>query len=58
LAADHRIPLDRAALEALLASPLEFTGEAREQTARVINRIEAIAALHSGAAQYRPASIR
>ena len=58
LAADHRIPLDRAALEALLSEPLEFTGDAREQTARVIARVQAIAALHTGAAQYRPGSIR
>jgi adenylosuccinate lyase len=58
LAADHRIPLDRAALEALLAEPLEFTGDARAQTARVISRVEAIAQLHTAAAGYRPASIR
>ncbi|MEI6220794.1 MAG: adenylosuccinate lyase, partial [Actinomycetes bacterium] len=42
LAVDSRIPLDKAALEALLSSPLEFTGDARAQTTRVINRIEAI----------------
>ena len=58
LAADSRIPLDRAALEALLSSPLEFTGDARAQTARVIHRIEAITSQHSAAANYRPTSIR
>ena len=58
LAADSRIPLDRAALEALLSSPLEFTGDARAQTARVIHRIEAITIQHSAAANYRPTSIR
>jgi len=58
LAADPRIPLDKAALEALLSSPLEFTGDARAQTARVINRIEAITSQHSAAAKYRPTSIR
>ncbi len=58
LAADSRIPLDRAALEALLSSPLEFTGDARAQTARVIHRIEAITLQHSAAANYRPTSIR
>ena len=58
LAADSRIPLDKAALEALLSSPLEFTGDARAQTTRVINRIEAITSKHSAAANYRPTSIR
>ncbi len=58
LAADSRIPLDKAALEALLSSPLEFTGDARAQTTRVINRIEAITSQHSAAANYRPTSIR
>ena len=58
LAMDNRIPLDRAALEALLAEPLEFTGDARAQTERVIKRVEAIASLHTGAASYRPGSIR
>ena len=58
LAVDSRIPLDKAALEALLSSPLEFTGDARAQTTRVINRIEAITSKHSAAANYRPTSIR
>jgi adenylosuccinate lyase len=58
LARDNRIPLNRVELEALLSEPLEFTGDAREQTARVIKRIEAIAAIHTGAAAYRPGSIR
>ena len=58
LAEDARLPLDRRALDALLASPLEFTGEAREQTTRVIHRIEAITKAHSTAAKYRPGAIR
>ncbi len=58
LAADSRIPLDKAALEALLSSPLEFTGDARAQTTRVIHRIEAITSQHSVAANYLPTSIR
>ncbi len=58
IAADPRIPLDKAQLEALLSSPLEFTGDARAQTTRVINRIVAIASTHATAAKYRPASIR
>ena len=58
LADDVRLPLDRKALDALLASPLEFTGEAREQTTRVIHRIEAITKAHPTAAKYRPGAIR
>ena len=58
LAVDSRIPLEKAALEALLSSPLEITGDARAQTTRVINRIEAITSQHSAAANYRPTSIR
>ena len=58
IAADPRIPLNRAQLEALLSSPLEFTGDAMAQTTRVINRIAAIASVHPEAAKYRPASIR
>jgi adenylosuccinate lyase len=58
LAADPRIPLDKVALEALLSTPLEFTGDAKAQTTRVINRIEAITSKHPRAAQYRPSSIR
>ena len=58
LADDARLSLDRKALDALLASPLEFTGEAREQTTRVIHRIEAITKAHPTAAKYRPGAIR
>jgi len=58
LAADSRIPLNKSQLEALLSTPLEFTGDARSQTTRVINRIEAITSVHAVAAKYRPASIR
>ena len=58
LADDARLPLDRKALDALLTSPLEFTGEAREQTTRVIHRIEAITKAHPTAAKYRPGAIR
>lgn len=58
IAADPRIPLNKVQLEALLSSPLEFTGDAKAQTTRVINRIAAITSSHATAAQYRPASIR
>jgi len=58
LAADDRLPLDRAALDLLISKPIEFTGEAREQIARVIARIDVITSNHSAAAQYKPNSIR
>ena len=38
LAADGRLGLDRAALEELVAEPIEFTGAARDQVARVVER--------------------
>jgi adenylosuccinate lyase len=58
LAADSRIPLDKSALQALLSTPLDFTGDARAQTIRVINRIAAITSKNAQAARYRPSSIR
>ena len=58
LAADARIPLDLAQLNALISKPLEFTGDAHAQTERVVHRIEAITKAHPAAAQYRPGSIR
>ncbi|CAN2221202.1 PurB Adenylosuccinate lyase [Candidatus Nanopelagicaceae bacterium] len=58
IAQDNRIPFDKAALDALIGNPLEFTGDARQQVARVVSRIEAISAAHPAAAQYKPGSIR
>ena len=58
IAADNRIPLTLKELEALLAKPLEFTGDAHAQTQRVVDRIGAITSAHAAAAQYRPGSIR
>ena len=58
LAADERLPLDRSALDTLISAPLEFTGEARQQVARVVSRIEAITSAHPAAVQYKPGSIR
>ena len=58
LADDARIPLDRKALEALLSQAIEFTGDARQQIARVVDRIDAITSAHPAAAQYKPHSIR
>ena len=58
LASDARLPLDRTALDLLISTPLEFTGDARQQVARVVNRIDAITSAHPAAVQYKPGSIR
>ena len=58
LSGDDRLPLDRAALDALISEPIEFTGDARQQIARVVARIDAITSAHPAAAQYKPHSIR
>src|SRR4051795_7131184 len=54
LAADERIPLDRAALDALMADKLSFTGAAADQVAAVVGRIEEIVKQHPAAAGYTP----
>ena len=58
LANDPRIPFDRAQLDALIGNPIDFTGDARQQVARVVTRIDAITSAHPAAAQYKPHSIR
>ena len=58
LAKDPRFPLDEASLVALISNPIEFTGDAREQVARVVKRIEAVTSTHPDAANYRPGGIR
>jgi adenylosuccinate lyase len=58
IADDSRIPLNVSELNALLAKPLEFTGDAKGQTQRVVGRIDAITSAHAAAAQYRPGQIR
>ena len=57
MASDQRIPFKRAELDALIGNPIEFTGDARQQVARVVNRIDAITSAHPAAAQYKPSSI-
>ncbi len=42
LAADERLPLDRAALDALLADRLSFTGVAAAQVAAVVEQVAAV----------------
>jgi adenylosuccinate lyase len=58
LAADARLPLDRAALDALISKPIEFTGDAKGQIVRVVGRIELITSKNPIAAKYKPNSIR
>ena len=58
LANDSRIAFDRKGLDALISNPIEFTGDARQQIARVVGRIDAITSAHPAAAQYKPGSIR
>ncbi|SFE49456.1 adenylosuccinate lyase [Actinacidiphila alni] len=57
LAADERIPLDRAGLDALMADRLSFTGAASGQVAEVVRRIEDVTKAHPQAAAYRPGAI-
>jgi adenylosuccinate lyase len=58
LAGDERIPFNREELGALIGSPIEFTGDAREQVSRVVARIEKITKQYPQAATYKPGSIR
>jgi adenylosuccinate lyase len=57
LAGDSRLPLTREQLDALIAEPMEFTGAARDQVARVNARVQVIAESHPAAAAYSPGSI-
>nr|WSX72626.1 adenylosuccinate lyase [Streptomyces sp. NBC_00899]WSX81305.1 adenylosuccinate lyase [Streptomyces sp. NBC_00899] len=57
LAADERIPLDRAQLDALMADRLSFTGAAAGQVAEVVRRVEDVVKAHPQAAAYRPGAI-
>jgi adenylosuccinate lyase len=57
LAADPRIPLDRAELDALLADRLSFTGMAGAQVADVADRVAKIVDRFGAAAAYNPEPI-
>jgi len=54
LAADQRVPLDRAALQELIGDPLSFTGSALEQVRRVAARADEIVGRHAQAAEAAP----
>ncbi|UCM86633.1 adenylosuccinate lyase [Streptomyces marincola] len=57
LAADERIPLDRAGLDALMADRLSFTGAAGAQVAAVVGRIDEVVKRYPEAAAYAPGAI-
>lgn len=57
LAADDRIPMDAAALNAAIGSPALFIGNAANQVDQVLGKIESVAAKYPDAAKYRPGSI-
>jgi adenylosuccinate lyase len=57
LAADSRLPLSRADLDALLADRLPFTGAATEQVAAVVAAVDAVVDRYPDAATYRPGTI-
>jgi adenylosuccinate lyase len=57
LAADERLGLSRADLDALVADPLSFTGAAVDQVDEVVRRVEVVAARYPEAAAYVPPAI-
>ncbi|WP_405133690.1 adenylosuccinate lyase [Nocardia sp. NBC_01388] len=57
LAADDRMPLDRAALDAALADRSAFIGAAEAQTAAVIAQVQKLVDANPEAARYTPAPI-
>jgi adenylosuccinate lyase len=57
LAADSRLGLSRAAIDALVADRAAFTGAASAQVGAVADRIAAIVAAHPSAGTYVPAPI-
>ncbi len=57
LAADDRLPLDRAALDALVGEPLTFVGTAEAQVAAFVDQVQAVVARHPEAAGYQPEPI-
>ncbi len=57
LAADTRLPLTRADLDALLGDPMSFTGMATDQVASLVAAVAAIVSAHPDAADYQPGAI-
>jgi adenylosuccinate lyase len=57
LAADPRLGVTRAELDAALADPIELAGTAAQQVSTLVAQIEQIAAAHPRAAAYRPGAV-
>jgi adenylosuccinate lyase len=57
LADDLRLPLDRAALDALVAEPLSFVGAAARQTERFVAAVGELAAHNPDAVAYVPEEV-
>ena len=57
LAADDRLPLDRAALDAALADKASFTGAAGDQVDAVAAQVDALVSRYPDAADYTPGAI-
>jgi len=57
LAADDRLPLDRAALGELVGAPLDFVGTAVAQVEAFVAQVGEVVARHPDAAAYRPEPI-
>lgn len=57
LAADERLGLDRAEIEAVLADRAGFVGNAPRQVATFVRQVEGVVADHPEAARYRPEPI-
>ncbi|HEY6687103.1 MAG TPA: adenylosuccinate lyase [Propionibacteriaceae bacterium] len=57
LAADPRLGITRAELEAAITDPIELTGTAGQQVATLAAEIEKLVAAHPDAANYRPGPV-
>ncbi len=57
LAADSRLPLDKAALTGLISTPIAFVGAAENQVARFVTSVESLSRRYPGAAQYQPGRV-
>jgi adenylosuccinate lyase len=57
LAADDRLPLDRAALDAALADKKAFTGAAGDQVDDVVAMVDTLVGRYPDAAKHSPGAI-
>jgi adenylosuccinate lyase len=57
LAADSRLRLSRADLDAIVSDPLSFTGAATAQVVAFVQRVDDVVRRHPEAASYHPEPI-